>query len=211
MHTENRRVLTQLRDAARSIIDRGINPLTIRGKAADGGNYGLDADPAAIGVIADALDRAVGGPEVVCLCGSSRFIGQMAVEAWELEKAGIIALSCHLLPSWYEGVQQDHQAEHEGVAAQLDELHLRKIDVSDRVRVVNITGYIGERTRAEIDYAESIGCPVQFVEMPGCEHKGTLLPRGERWECQHCHELFEFATPALTPCAESEMASETSA
>ncbi len=102
-------------------------------------------------------------PEIVCLCGSTRFIERMAVEAWELEKAGFIVLSCHLLPHWY-GAAGDHQAEAEGVADRLDELHLRKIDISDRVRIINVDGYIGESTRNEINYAESTGKPITYLE-----------------------------------------------
>jgi len=45
----------------------------------------------------------------------------------------------------------------------LDELHRRKIDLSDRVIVVSDpTGYIGESTRAEIAYAEGLGMPVRY-------------------------------------------------
>jgi CBS domain-containing protein len=45
----------------------------------------------------------------------------------------------------------------------LDELHLRKIDLADRVLVVNQNGYVGESTRREIEYALSTGKPVQYV------------------------------------------------
>ena len=115
-------------------------------------------------LIADFVaKRRADHPEIVCLCGSTRFIEQMAVEAWELEKRGAIVLSCHLLPHWY-GAAGDHQAEAEGVAAQLDTLHLRKIDIADRVRVINLGGYIGESTRNEINYAESLGKPITYLE-----------------------------------------------
>ncbi len=107
-------------------------------------------------------------PEVVCLCGSSRFIAGMAVAAWELEKLGVIALSMHLLPQSYPGVQPDHQAEAEGVKDTMDELHLRKIDLADRVLVIDVGGpngfpYIGESTRAEIEYATRTGKPVEYL------------------------------------------------
>lgn len=50
--------------------------------------------------------------------------------------------------------------------AVLDALHLRKIDLADRVLVVNPGGYVGESTRREIDYARAAGKPVSFTE-PG--------------------------------------------
>jgi len=46
----------------------------------------------------------------------------------------------------------------------LDELHKRKIDLSDEVFVLNVNGYIGESTRGEIDYALSISKPVKYLE-----------------------------------------------
>lgn len=103
-------------------------------------------------------------PKIVCICGSTRFVDVMAVEAWKLEKQGIMALSPHLLPQWYEGVQEHHQAEAEGVSHILDELHLRKIDMADEVLVVNVNGYIGERTSIEIGYAKDHGKPVRYLE-----------------------------------------------
>lgn len=101
-------------------------------------------------------------PEVVCICGSSRFIDQIAVLAWEIEKSGAIALGMHLLPMGYTD-QADHQAEHEGVADKMDTLHLRKIDMADRVIVVDVRGYIGDSTRREIAYAERTSKPVDYM------------------------------------------------
>ncbi len=47
--------------------------------------------------------------------------------------------------------------------AALDALHLRKIDLADRVLVINPGGYIGESTRREIGYARATGKPVSFT------------------------------------------------
>lgn len=103
-------------------------------------------------------------PRIVTLCGSSRFIETFAILAWELEKEGNIVLGLHYLPPSYPGVPESHIAEHEGVAARMDELHLRKIDLSDKVLVLNIGGYYGSSTRREIAYALSQGKPVAFLE-----------------------------------------------
>ena len=43
-------------------------------------------------------------------------------------------------------------------------LHLRKIDLADRVLVVNPGGYVGESTRREIAYARATGTPVSFTD-----------------------------------------------
>lgn len=103
-------------------------------------------------------------PKIVCLCGSSRFVAEMAVFAWNLEKGGVIVLSLHLLPSWYAGLEDDHQAEAEGVAEAMDELHKRKIDLADEIFVMNLGGYIGSSTRSEIAYAAAAGKPVRYLE-----------------------------------------------
>lgn len=46
----------------------------------------------------------------------------------------------------------------------LDALHLRKIDLADRVLIVNPGGYVGESTRREIAYAQGAGKPITFTD-----------------------------------------------
>lgn len=109
-------------------------------------------------------------PNIICLCGSSRFIALFATLAWELEKKGNIVLGLHYLPASYADINHpgkdvsSHMAEHEGVADIMDELHLRKIDLSDEVLVLNVGGYIGESTAREIKYAISKKKPVRYLE-----------------------------------------------
>jgi hypothetical protein len=43
-------------------------------------------------------------------------------------------------------------------------LHRHKIDLADRVVVVNPGGYVGESTAAEIAYARAAGKRVDFTE-----------------------------------------------
>jgi hypothetical protein len=45
----------------------------------------------------------------------------------------------------------------------LDQLHFRKIDLSDGIYVCNVGGYIGSSTRREIAYAEQHGKTVEFM------------------------------------------------
>jgi len=92
-------------------------------------------------------------PKIVTLCGSSRFCDVIAVCAWLIEQEEkAIAMGLHLLPFWYSTVP-DHLAEHEEVASEMDALHLRKIDISDEIFVVNVENYIGQSTAREIEYA----------------------------------------------------------
>ena len=46
----------------------------------------------------------------------------------------------------------------------LDALHRHKIDLADRVLVVNPDGYVGESTAAEVAYARDRGKPVEFTD-----------------------------------------------
>ena len=102
-------------------------------------------------------------PKIITLCGSSRFVDVMAVAAWLLERdEGAITMGLHLLPLWYPNCPEDHLAEHEGVAGQMDELHLRKIDICDEIFVVNPTHYIGDSTAREINYARSKSKQIRY-------------------------------------------------
>ena len=104
-------------------------------------------------------------PKVITLCGSSCFVDIMAVAAWRLERDRlVITMGLHLLPQWYAADIPDHLAEVENCAAEMDELHLRKIDISDQIFVVNVGGYIGESTAREIAYAEKHGKIVEYLE-----------------------------------------------
>lgn len=125
-------------------------------------------------------------PKIITLCGSSRFVAESAVKAWEFNKQGIATFHMPLLPQWYPGVQEHHQAEHEEVAAKLDNLWLALIAMSDEIFVVNCPmpgcedGYIGERTRIEINHALKLGKPVRYlVEIRPCAPLDAAARQGE--------------------------------
>ena len=46
----------------------------------------------------------------------------------------------------------------------LDDIHKRKIDMSDEIYVINKGGYIGESTRFEIVYAKKKNKIVHYME-----------------------------------------------
>ena len=102
--------------------------------------------------------------KVVVMCGSSTFVDIMAVCAWLIERdEKAITMGLHLLPEWYcKNNIPDHLAEHEGCADQMDELHLRKIDLADEVFVINHEDYIGESTTKEINYAVENNKRIRF-------------------------------------------------
>lgn len=95
-------------------------------------------------------------PEIVCLCGSMRFAEEFRAVQRELGLAGAIVIAP--VESGWSG-----EALTEERKAFLGELHLRKIDLADRVVVINPGGYIGESTKREIAYARAAGKPVAFT------------------------------------------------
>lgn len=108
-------------------------------------------------------------PKVVTICGSTRFADQHAVARWEMERTGkFICLMINYLPESYgESIglkHRDHFGEQLGLKELLDELHFRKIDLSDEVYVVNVDGYVGESTQREIAYGIYRKLPIRWLE-----------------------------------------------
>ena len=93
-------------------------------------------------------------PEIVCICGSARFLDEMRAANRELTFASVIVVA----PGEAGEVITDEQK------TALDARHLRKIDLADRVLVVNPGGYLGESTSREIAYAHATGKPVSFTD-----------------------------------------------
>lgn len=121
-------------------------------------------------------------PKIVVMCGSSRHIEVMAVCGWLIEKneqAAVMGL--HLLPGWYSCSEiriASHLAEAEGVAEQMDALHLRKIEMADEVFVVNLDHYVGESTRREVEHAKSLGKPIRwYTHDPIGDEAGKIMMR----------------------------------
>lgn len=99
-----------------------------------------------------------GHPKIVCLCGSTKFWRTFQEQSLSLSLAGVIVLSI--------GSATASDEEHGITPAQkeiFNELHKRKIDLCDEVLVLNVNGYIGDHTRSEIRYAESIRRPVKYL------------------------------------------------
>lgn len=156
--------------AVHKISNRKPNNMRLRGKQLDAINAAIKSGGdvnAAIQKTCEAVSNpshVSDRPKIVCICGSSRFVDVSAVKAWELNKQGIATFFMPLLPQWYPGVKEHHQAEAEGVAENLDTLWLKLIEAADSVFVVNVGGYIGSRTRIEIEHAKSLGRPVEYLE-----------------------------------------------
>jgi hypothetical protein len=112
-------------------------------------------------------------PEIVCLCGSTRFRETFQRRNYEETMAGRIVLSVGCYRHGDFGVCTPEQK------VALDELHMRKIDLAQRVIVLNVDGYIGESTRREIAYAVANSKGLTFLEPDA----------GEAFMEEHSHEL----------------------
>ena len=93
-------------------------------------------------------------PEIVCICGSARFLDELRAANRDLTFAGAIVVA--------PGEADESITEEQKTA--LGALHLRKIDLADRVLVVNPGGYVGESTSKEIAYAQATGKPISFTD-----------------------------------------------
>lgn len=106
-------------------------------------------------------------PEVVTLCGSTRFYEAFQEANYRLTMEDKIVLSVGFYPHSSELAHGQSLECDDEQKKKLDELHKRKIDMSDRIFVLNVGGYIGESTRSEIWYAQAQGKPVDYLEPVG--------------------------------------------
>lgn len=99
----------------------------------------------------------IGEYKVITLCGSTRFKDDFERVNRELTLLGNIVISVGAF-----GHAGDNFTDEQKVM--LDDIHKRKIDMSDAIYVINKGGYIGSSTRSEIKYAIAHGKQVIFME-----------------------------------------------
>lgn len=104
-------------------------------------------------------------PKKVCLCGSTRFSEAFQQANLNETLAGriVLTIGCDMR-SDADIFADKSEEELTAIKAGLDELHLRKIDISDEVLILNVGGYIGESTRRELEYAKAHGKHIRFLE-----------------------------------------------
>lgn len=106
-------------------------------------------------------------PIVTTLCGSTRFPEAHWLAQMHLSLMGRIVIPCGL----YGHADEPRGARHltsDGDETTpekqgLDQLHFRKIDISDGIYVVNVGGKVGESTRREVNYAIENGKDVEYM------------------------------------------------
>ncbi|MFF7554438.1 hypothetical protein ACFZA9_16320 [Streptomyces olivaceus] len=100
-------------------------------------------------------------PEIVCVYGSARFVEEMLAADRDLTLAGVIVVAPGVFARPGGGGPGEEITDEQ--RASLAALHLRKIDLADRVLVIDPGGYVGESTSREIAYARATGKPVSFT------------------------------------------------
>ena len=98
----------------------------------------------------DKVVDMVGGYRVITLCGSTRFKDQFMEAQKQLTLGGNIVISVGLFGhsgdnEVWEGMDEDTLTK---TKLMLDDMHKRKIDMSDGIYVINVGGYIGDSTRS---------------------------------------------------------------
>jgi len=86
-------------------------------------------------------------PEIITLCGSTRFKEKFEEANKRLTLENKIVISVGVFG--YSDKTPLSKKEKE----RLDLIHKRKIDISDSIMIIDEEGYIGESTQGEIEYA----------------------------------------------------------
>jgi len=106
-------------------------------------------------------DIMVGKYKIITLCGSTRFKDEFLKVQKQLTLEGNIVISVGLFghaDGEFENVITPE------IKVILDDMHKRKIDMSDEIYVINKNGYIGESTKSEIEYAIKTRKRVDYLE-----------------------------------------------
>lgn len=131
-----------------------------------------------------APQSAEGEAKVITLCGSTRFEAEFSEVNRRLTMDGcvVISLGMFSLPDL---------ADYDGTACsdlkgRLGALHFQKIRMADEVYIVDPGGYVGESTRREISYAESLDKPVRYLSRERSARTGDGPERvSERAQGRH--------------------------
>ncbi len=89
--------------------------------------------------------------KIITVCGSIKFIKEMMEITEKMELEG----NCMLVPI-YNPARPDKDSFTLEEAEILDKIHKERIKLADAILVVNVNGYIGKSTRAEIEFAKKL-------------------------------------------------------
>ena len=99
----------------------------------------------------------IGKYKVITLCGSTKFKEDFERVNRELTLLGNIVISVGCFGHSGDSFNEEQKV-------MLDDIHKRKIDMSDAIYVINRDGYIGSSTKSEIEYAKQHGKQIIYME-----------------------------------------------
>ncbi|MGE7270814.1 hypothetical protein ACQKK5_05085 [Brevibacillus panacihumi] len=109
--------------------------------------------------------------KIITLCGSTKFKKQFEQVNAHLTLQGNIVISLAFFEQSEGFDLTEEQAE------LLGDLHLKKIDLSDEIFVIDVDGYIGSSTRREIEYALRKGITVRYFSKEAIPADFPLMGR----------------------------------
>ncbi|MDO5568989.1 MAG: hypothetical protein Q4G04_02600 [bacterium] len=96
---------------------------------------------------------------VITLCGSTKFKEDFIRTQKELTLKGNIIITVGLF-----GHCGDNEVWEDGVKELMDDMHKRRILMSNEIFVINKNGYIGESTKSEIEFAKKHNKKITYME-----------------------------------------------
>ena len=95
--------------------------------------------------------------KIITVCGSLRFYKEMMEITEKMELQG----NCMLVPI-YNPTRPNKDDFTKEEALMLDKIHKERIKLADAILVVNVDGYIGNSTKSEIEFAESLNKEILY-------------------------------------------------
>ena len=95
---------------------------------------------------------------VITLCGPVKFKDTFL----EVYEKFTLNENIVLTPNFFNNIKKEDINPY--IKKMLVEMHKQKIDMSDEIYVINVNGYIGENTKAEIEYAKLKGKKISYLE-----------------------------------------------
>ena len=95
--------------------------------------------------------------KIITVCGSLRFYKEMMEITEKMELQG----NCMLVPI-YNPTRPNKDDFTIEEALMLDKMHKERIKLADAILVVNVDGYIGNSTKSEIEFAESLNKEILY-------------------------------------------------
>lgn len=96
---------------------------------------------------------------IITLCGSTKFKDDFIRIQKQLTLEGNIILTVGLY-----GHSGDNEVWNPGVKEMMDDMHKRRILMSDEIYVINKNNYIGESTKSEIEFAKKYNKKITYME-----------------------------------------------